>query len=135
MVQTVPHFVSQWTECTLVTVRGGLSVSKTTEIQLPIVHVVSMGGMPKLTVPLAHLFMISNQAVLNVSLVEIEVLTVLHVTLAMIHQPTAQSVCLVMICQLIVQNVFLMLSANQLENHPPLLVGSNHALILSLIHI
>ena len=32
---TVPHFVSQWRECTLVTVKGGLSVSKTTETQLP----------------------------------------------------------------------------------------------------
>ena len=33
MVQTVPHFVSRWRECTLVTVKGGLSVSKTTKIQ------------------------------------------------------------------------------------------------------
>ena len=31
MVQTVPHFVSQWRECTLVIVKGDLSVSKATK--------------------------------------------------------------------------------------------------------
>ena len=71
MVQTVPHFVSQWRECTLVTVKGGSSVSKTIEIQLPIVYIAFVDGMPKLTVPLAHLFMMTSQIVLNVSLVEI----------------------------------------------------------------
>ena len=40
MVLTVTHFVSQWRECIVAALKGGLSVSKIIEIQPPAVQLV-----------------------------------------------------------------------------------------------